>query len=544
MFKRTICIILTAIFALSVLCSCSKEEDITLTAAISADPVCLDPQIADTDSAKTIINNCFEGLVRLDENFAVIPGVAEKWEISADGLTYTFHLRSDTNWQILKSFEGVIGDKDYLEKFNTKVTAYDFQFALRRAIDPATQADDADKLYCIKNARQIHSGSASVNSLGVTAKDDSTLIITLERKNDDFLRILTLPVCMPCNKEFFDATHAKYGLEVKYTLCNGPFYLSKWVADNVITMYRNEGYRGNSQVKPTMLYFYINADEDSVVSKIKQKSYNCAYLSDTAHTELSGNKKITQLASPVSIYGMCFNCTDSILSNENIRKALLCMTDPSLITCPDGTQAAGGIIPNACRFGEKSYREVAGNINLNQYDGDKGIELWHKGLNELDSESVKITILCTENFAPQMQNVIQRWQKLLGTEIVAEVVMKTEDEIETGIKKDAFQIAVCKITAESATTMDLLEKFTTDYSGNISNFSGKSYDKAIEDIKNNCGGNEIISKTKAAEQMLVDNAVFFPLYTGNAYFALGKGINGIYTSPALESVCFINGGAD
>lgn len=544
MFKKTICIILTLIFTLSVFCSCSKDEDITLTAAISSDPVCLDPQIADTDSAKTIINNCFEGLVRLDENFAVIPGVAEKWEISSDGLVYTFHLRADTNWQILKSFEGVIGDEEYLNNFKTAVTAYNFQFALRRAVDPATQADDADKLFCIKNAQKINSGNAKVNSLGVTVKDESTLIINLERANDDFLRILTLPICMPCNEEFFNATHAKYGLEVKYTLCNGPFYLSKWVADNVITMYRNEGYKGNSEVNPTMLYFYINSDEDSVVSKIKQKTYNCAYISGSAHDELSENKKITQIASPVSVYGMCFNCSDSIIGNENIRKALLLMTDSSLISCPDGMTPAGGIVPEACRFGEKSYREVAGNINTEKYDGDKGVELWQKGLNELDSESTKITILCTETFSTQMQKVIQRWQKLLGTQIVAEVVIKDESEIETSVKKDSFQIAVCKITADSANSIDMLEKFTTDNSENISNFSSESYDKATEAIKCKCAGAEIIARSKAAEQAIVDNAVFYPICTDKAYFALGKGTSGIFTSPALESICFINGGTD
>lgn len=544
MFKKILCLSMAVLFAVTALCSCSKDEDITLTAAISEDPLCLDPQIADTDSAKTIINNCFEGLVRLDENYKIIPGVAERWEVSSDGLTYTFHLRSDTNWQILKSYEGVIGDEDYLNNFKTAVTAYDFQFALRRAVDPATQADDADELFTIKNAEKINSGKTDVTSLGVKAADDTTLIITLDRADDDFLRKLTLPVCMPCNEEFFKATHAKYGLEVKYTLCNGPFYLSKWVADNVITMYRNEGYKGNSQVKPTLVYFYINSDEESVISKVKQKTYNCAHASDFSHEQLQSNNKITQLSSPVSVYGLCFNCSDSIIGNENIRKALLHLTDTSLISCPEGFAPVGGIVPDACRFGEKSYRDTAGNITLDKYDEQKGTELWQKGLDELDAESVKITILCTEDFSSQMQSVIQRWQKLLGTQIIAEVAIETEEEIETNVKKDTFQIAICDLTAESANSLDVLKEFSSDNGGNISNFSDKNYDKIVDKIISECGGKDIISKSKSAEQFLVDNAVFLPVCAKNSYYLLGKGVSGIYALPALESVCFINGGTD
>ena len=290
MIKKLLCILLSAVLFLCTFSACGDDDDVSLVMPISSDPLCLDPQIAETLTAKTIINNCFEGLVRLDKEHKVVPGVAESWTISANGLEYTFKLREDTNWQLLKTYKDVLDDENYMENFKTQVTAHDFEFGLKRAVDKITDSPDADKLYCIKNAQKIHNGEADKSTLGVKATDDSTLVITLERPDPDFLRILTLPLCMPCNEEFFKATHAKYGLELKYTFCNGPFYLGRWTVDHSLVIYRNEGYKGNEKVKPTAVYFNINKEEESVISKLKQNNYHSAYISDSAKLHLKIQK--------------------------------------------------------------------------------------------------------------------------------------------------------------------------------------------------------------------------------------------------------------
>ena len=73
---------------------------------------------------------------------------------------------------------------------------------------------------------------------------------------------------MPCHEDFFKATHAKYCLDLKYTFCNGPFYLSRWAEDNTLSMYKNDEYKGSVKVNPDELYFYVNTEESSVVKKI------------------------------------------------------------------------------------------------------------------------------------------------------------------------------------------------------------------------------------------------------------------------------------
>lgn len=542
MIKRILSILLIAVMLVCTLCACGDDDDIALIMPITSDPLCLDPQIAETETAKTIINNCYEGLVRLDSNHNITKGVAESWSVSSDGLTYTFTLRSDTNWQLLKTYSDVLEDEDYMENFKTQVTAHDFEFALKRAVDKITDSPDAEKLYCIKNAKKIHSGEADKSTLGVVAKDDRTLVITLERANPDFLRILTLPLCMPCNEEFFNATGAKYGLELKYTFCNGPFYLGRWTVDHSLVMYKNEGYKGTVAVKPTSVYLNINKDESSVITKLKQNDYSCAYLSDDSRFSLT-DTDISFEVTENGVSGLAFNCSDTFMSNENLRKALVMLTKTDNLKTPDrATGAAGGIIPASCRYADSSYRQSVGNITKPKYDENTALALWKKGLEEIGSDSASVKIVCTDTYSAQMQSIIQNWQKILSTAIIAKVEVLSEDELSTAIKNDTYQIAVTEITAKSSSPVDTLDFFTTDNSKNTFNYSDEEFDTLIDKILCECSGDEILSTIDKAEQMLIDKAVFLPLFNHGDYLAIGSETKDVWAMPSFEGVCFINGG--
>ncbi len=533
-----ICAVLICTFA-----ACGDDDDIALIMPISSDPLCLDPQIAETDEAKLIIANCYEGLVRLNSDYEIIGGVAESWHVSDNGLTYTFNLRKGTNWQLLKSYSTVLDDDNYMENFKTQVTANDFRFALRRALDPITDSPDAEKLYCIKNARAIHSGNAKKEDLGVKVVDDYTLVITLERANPDFLRLLTLPICMPCNEEFFNATHAKYGLQLKYTFCNGPFYLARWAESNSLVMYKNEGYIGAEKVKPTAVYFNVNDDEESVVSKLKQLTYHTAFISDEAYHGLTDNKKIRFSVSENSVKGLAFNCADSVLSNADLRKALVMLINPDEIAKPEAAlKKAEGIVPDCCRFANKSYTKASVTAAALEPDENAAFELWQKGLKALGTDSASVKIICTEEYSAQMQNAIQNWQRVLSTAIVAKVEVLSESDLNDAIKNDKFQIAVTEIKSETSTATDLLKNFTTENRKNIFNYSDPTYDKMFDEIINVKSGDDILKSMKNAEQYLINNAVFCPLFTYGDYLAISSEAESIVPSPAFQSISFITGG--
>lgn len=536
MIKKIISIFIILSCLTALFCSCGKDEGVTLLIPVSEDPMCLDPQTADNIVAQMIVSNCYEGLVRLDENYKIVPGVAESWDISADGKTYTFHLRKDTEWQTLNSHEGILGDEKYIENFDSHVKAKDFVFGLQRAVNPLTQANNVEKIFCIKNAKEIFENKKKADSLGVTAKDDRTLIIKLDRANEDFLRTLTLPICMPCNKEFFEKTKAKYGMQVKYTFCNGPFYISRWADDNSISILKNEGYKGESKVKPEGIYFYVNTDEESVIKKLKQTSYDCAKLTDTMMNELYDNKKIVTTDCNNSTTGLCFNCTEPTVSNVNIRKALVGAIDISKLNI-----TATGIVPDCVRYGEEKYRDVAGKLDLPVYDTKTATEMFDKGLKELGIDSAEISIICNEENSTNMQKLIQNWQKVFGTKIIVKVSVKTDEEISKAVSSKNYQITLQNIKAETSYCIDTLNQFTSLNENNICAYSDKAFDSTVNSITTQASGKAIIQQCRKAENMLVQNGVFYPLYKNYEYMALGKNVTGFIIEPAFNTIYFING---
>lgn len=538
--KKILSLFLALVAAIS-LCACGGSSEDILILPIESDPICLDPQVADSKEAKLMIANCFEGLVRLDKDYKIIPGVAESWEISKDGLTYTFKLRKDTHWKLLNSFEDVLPE-GYKDTYRTQVIAADFVYGISRALDPATQAGDAEKLFSIKNASAVNSGKQPTSALGISAQDDSTLVITLERADPDFLRILTLPVAMPCHEEFFKATHAKYCLDLKYTFCNGPFYLSRWAEDNTLSMYKNDEYKGNVKVNPDELYFYVNTEEASVVKKIRQRTYDCAFLSEAAKNELSDNDKLSNYSTENMIYGLCFNCSDSVLSDEDMRRALAMVTKTSELTANSDNAFTKGIVPDCVRYGENSYREAAGNVSGIAYNEQQALTLWKKGLKKLDITTAEVVITCAEENAPLMQQTIQNWQRVFSTSILAKVEVKTAEQISTMIYNTSYQVLYQKITTDSSTVTDSLKKFTSDSSSNIFGFADKNYDKTVNSIITTYSGAAKLNGCVNAEKYILDKAVFLPMLGGSSYAVVNKGVDGLYFAPAFESVCMISGG--
>lgn len=540
MFKKLVSLFL-AIVAVISLCACGGDSSDVLILPIESDPMCLDPQVADSKEAKLMIANCFEGLVRLDKDYKIIPGVAESWEISKDGLTYTFNLRKDTHWKLLNSFEDVLPE-GYKDTYRTQVIAADFVYGISRALDPATQAGDAEKLFSIKNASAVNSGKQPTSALGITAKDDLTLVITLERADPDFLRILTLPVAMPCHEDFFKATHAKYCLDLKYTFCNGPFYLSRWAEDNTLSMYKNDEYKGSVKVNPDELYFYVNTEESSVVKKIRQRTYDCAFISEAAKNELSDSDKISNYSIQNTVYGLCFNCTDSVLSNEDMRRALAMVTKTAELTANYDNSFTKGIVPGCVRYGENSYREAAGNVSGIAYNEQQALTLWKKGLKKLDISTAEVIVTCTEENAHLMQQTVQNWQRVFSTSILAKVEVKTADQISTMIYNTSYQVLYHKISTDSSTVTDTLKKFTSDSSSNFFGFADKNYDSIVNSVISAYSGAAKFSGCISAEKYILDKAVFLPMLGGSSYAVVNKGVDGLYFSPAFESVCLISGG--
>lgn len=510
--------------------------DANLYFPIDNDPGYLDPQFVSDHGAKNIIANCFEGLVTLDSEGKIAPGCAEKWEISKDSLTYTFHLRKDCKWAIMSASSAFLGE-DFREKFDSRVTAHDFVFGFRRALLPETLSPGAKNLFSIKNAQLVNSGALSADRLGVKAIDDYTLSITLTQVDPDFLYVLLEPECMPCNEKFFEATGGRYGLSTRFLMYNGPFYMSNWADDTSITLMKNDDYYDYENVKPYSIYFSINNEQDTRLDKITDEIYDVAPLTDDQAELLRQKHGYSVKSFESGTYCLAFNCKDEALSNINLRKAITCSFDRALLYSFLGESSVDGILPSSMLISGTKYRDVAGSMGTTVQGNAK--QLFEKSLDELGKNHIELTVLCTEREEEAVRNVMQKWQASLGVKFNVFVEIATEKEIKDRLSDGGdWQLAFTDISFPHLTAFNGLLQFTTDNSENVIGFSDKNYDRLVGSIKTASGFKTSINTTKRAEQYLLDSCVLIPLYDSPVYYGMGKGVENVVFNTTGDVVYF------
>lgn len=538
MFKKILSLLLCFLMIfLFTACGNSKRKKINVVFPIDSDPGYLDPQVVSTTGAKNIVANCFEGLVTLNSNGEIAPGCAENWTISPDGLTYTFILNKNCDWLPLNASSEFLGE-NYKENFDTRVTAHDFVFGLRRALLPETKSPGAKNLFSIENAALVNAGKLPVESLGVQAIDDYTLVIRLTQADPDFLYVLLEPQCMPCNQYFFEMTGGKYGLSMRFLMYNGPFYMLNWVDDYSITLMENHEYYDYENLKPYTIYYSINDEQNTRLDKIKEEVYDVAPLSAEQANELGKKRGYEIRTFESGLFCLAFNCNDSVLSNINIRKAIAYSFNSSVFYQTLGQEAtAKGIIPSSMLLSGNKYRDAAGSLTINK-QGDPQ-EYLEKGLDELYEDSISITVLCPQEYESAIRHVMQSWQSVLGVKFNIFVEIAEASEIKNIINEEGdWQIALTDLSFPNLTAFNGLLQFTSGNSANVTGFSDKQYDKLVSKIKTTSGLDTSISTTKEAEQYLLDNCALIPLFDYPSYYGLGKTVENIIFNPTGEILYF------
>ena len=215
------------------------------------DPDSLDPQRARSVESQTVLRDLCEGLTTLAKDASTAPGVAKEWGVSADGKTYTFTLRDDARWSN--------GDK---------VVALDFVVALRRLVDPATASQYAQIIDVVRNAPEIISGKVKRDELGVTAPNDSTLIVQLSAPVPYlpglFAHTSTCPVHRPTL-----AAHPEELAKPGVMVSNGAFILKEWVSGLHILAVRNPYYWNNAANRLDGVKYLQIADENAELTRYR-----------------------------------------------------------------------------------------------------------------------------------------------------------------------------------------------------------------------------------------------------------------------------------
>lgn len=520
-----ICLTFTACFG--------KDKELELRAPLSAEPTGLDPQIAQGSDSVTVVANCYEGLLRLNENGAVVPAAAASISTSADGLVYRFKLHENCKWHINSNHEDIFG-KDYETAIDLRVTAADFVFGLQRALDPQTRAVDAKRLYMIKNAQAVNEGKMPMSALGVSAVDEYTVQIALEYAGSEFLQILTEPIAMPCNRAFFEATKGKYGLTAATVLCNGPFYLSRWYEGSRILLRRNPD--SHAPAKPYSVTFAFTSDDNIILTNLTDGKYAAAKLKSEqiAQAEDSG-AKISKIDN--SVWGMVFNCENETMKDSRLRIALVKSTDFTDIIRETGnvSTAATGVTPPSCMLEAKAFSQIAPKLALPSYDSGKAVQLYNECT---QGKQCEVTILCDKAYETAARRIIQSWQKLFGITLFAKVEAVETAELNARVAAGDYQCAFAAITTDAQTPTEFLYSFKDG--GNICRLSSPTYNKLLESLLKASDTKSVVESCMQAQNYLVQNAVICPLFFGSSYYATPESIKNVGFVHSGKTVLFYN----
>ncbi len=361
------------------------DEEQVLNLIMSAEIPTLDSALVTDSVGFDLLNNVNEGLYRLNQENVAVPAIAEgEPEISEDGLTYTFKLR-DAKWS-----DG------------SPVTANDFEFAWKRAMNPDTASEYGPYMMegVIKNAAEIVAGEMEYTELGVKAEDEKTLVVTLEKPIPYFLSLMSFGTFLPQKEEFVTAQGENYSKNSEALLYNGPFALKNWDGTGLSwQLVKNDQYWDADTVKLTEINYDVVKETATGVNLYTQGQKDRVGLNGEYAMQYADDAElVTELDQSVFYfkYNQERNGEKSPLANVNIREAItkaFNKEDLVNVVLANGSVAANYLVPKDFTFDENAndFRDVNGDMAT--FNPEEAKAAWDKGLQELGVTELELEIL-------------------------------------------------------------------------------------------------------------------------------------------------------
>lgn len=484
----------------------SAAKDQILHMNLSAEPPTFDPAQAQDSQAHTVLNMMYEGLVRLDENSKPVPGVAEKWDVSSDGLKYVFHLRKDAKWSN--------GDP---------VTAKDFVFAWQRVLDPNTTPAPpyAYQLYYIKGAEEYNNKKMTdFSQVGVKATDDHTLEVTLKNPTPYFLGLTSFYTFYPVHQSVKD--NPKWAADPKTMITNGPFTLTTWTTGQKIEVSKNANYWDNKDIKLNKITMSLSNSGATELSSYRSGQLDYAGMpnGEIPTDQMPAVKKQLQnelnLKPIGSVYYYQFNVTAKPFDNAKIRKAFAMAISRQEIVdkvTQSEEKPAFGFVPPGIA-GEKEEFRTEHKDDYFTENMDEAKKLLQEGMKEEGYTTLPpVTLIynSSEKHKKIALAVADMWKKNLG------VTVQTENQ-EWGVflknrRSLNYQIARAGWSPDYNDPMTFFDLWTSKSGNNDIGFKNKEYDALVSDALASSDNAKRMDDFVKAEKLLIqDQQVLLPIY--------------------------------
>lgn len=494
----------------------------------------LDPQQATDGTSFEVIADYTDGLMQMDADGQAVPAIAESYDLSDDGLTYTFHLRSDAKWSN-----------------GTPVTAADFVFAWQRAVDPAVASEYAYMLSDIgqiKNAAEIIAGDMDKSELGVTAVDDTTLQVELNVPVSYFLSLMYFPTFYPVNEEFFNSCGDTFATSPETTLSNGAFILDSYEpAATAFHLKKNADYYDAGRIQLSGLSYQVIQDSQQALMSYQTGALDTTLVNGEQVDQVKDDPEFKTVGAGYLWYVSPNMDAVPELANLNVRLALTMAIDRDAITgdvLKDGSAPTYTAVPPEFAAGPDGSDFSADQekfADVCTCDATSAADCWKKGLEELGITELSLDMVVDADDAPQKvaQVLKEQWETTLPGLTVNLVVEPKKQRVQD-MQDGNYQLGLTRWGPDYADPMTYLGMWVSGNSNNYGLWSNADYDAIIDE----CTTGDLCTDAEGrwerlydAEQIVMDEAVIFPLYTQCNAEMLSSKVTGVEYHPvALNRV--------
>jgi oligopeptide transport system substrate-binding protein len=510
---------LTCVALFLALAGCAKRETATeagvrtktLLVGNNAEPTDLDPHVITSATDGNLMAALFEGLTVADEKSGQpLPAVAERWEISPDGLVYTFHLRASAKWSN--------GDP---------VTSADFAYSFQRLISPGLASEYSYMLWPIKNAEAFNGGKIKdFSAVGVATPNPSTLQLTLERPVPYLLALAAHNTWMPVHR----ATIEKFGrIDQRGTawtragnlVGNGAFTLTEWTPNARIVVKRNPQYWDNAHTQLESVVFFPIESGDTEERIFRAGQLHATYDVPTTKIATYRDREPQKLRVDLLLntWYLNFNTTKPPLDNLKVRRALALAVDREalaqkvlngsrlpayFLTPPDcGGYTARAKMPTDIAAAKKLLEEAG-------FPGGKGLPVF-----ELQVQN--------DIIQPKAAEAIQAmWRTNLGVEVkIAPLEKKIWLQNQ---QTKQHTIGLMSWIADFPDPATFLETFTGTSGNNWTGWSNPEYDKLIQQAATTLDQKQRFEYFQQAEALILEQAPLAPIYFGTRTYLINPAV--------------------
>ncbi|GGJ91775.1 dipeptide-binding protein DppE [Lentibacillus kapialis] len=479
------------------------------------EPTSLNPPVGFDSVSWNVLNNLMEGLTRLGKDDTPQPAMAEEWEVSDNGKTYTFHLRDDAKWSN--------GDP---------VTAEDFAYAWKQLLNPETGSSAAFLGYFIEGGEAYNAGDGAADDVAVKAVDDKTFEVTLTAPTGYFLHVVSNPAFFPVNKEVAKENPEWYS-EADSFVSNGPFKLETWKHDKEMVFAKNDQYWDKDTVNLDKVHWAMVTDVNTEYQMFESDELDMTEIPpDMADQLIDGDNVVIE--DQAGLYFYRFNVNQEPFQNKKIRKAFaLAINQQEIVdyvTKNKEKAAKAFVSPGFTAPSGKDFR--AANGDLVNFDPEKAKQLLEEGMGEEDYDELPPVTL-TYNTDEQHKAIAETMQNMFSENLGVDVELaNTEWNVFLEDQKSLnLQFSRSSFIFDYGDPINFLESFITDSSMNRTGWSNEEYDKLISQAKKEADEEKRWEMMYEAEKILAEEMPIFPIHYYNQVYIYKDDVKDIVRHP-------------